>query len=314
MVPVLVLATMSVPAPGVASHGLEFGRQGFGAMRLSGDVDPGDSDRDPAAVIHAALDAGVTMVDTADAYQNEELVGRVVRGRRREVLLASKFGLVWGEDVAGEYEVRADREYVRRACDASLARLGVDVIDLYYLHERSEIVPIEETVGAMSELVEAGKVRALGLSNVTADDLVRAHSIHPIAALQERWSLDERRIEVSLVPAAAATGTVIVAHSPSGHGVLHRAAKPSAGDGRDMGALREALIGIGRAHDATPGQVAIAWTHIRRQVHGVPVVPLPGTTRASHARANAAAADLALADDELAQLDALSACPAGAEG
>ena len=129
-----------------------FGRQGFGAMRLR-DQPPDGSDRDPVAVIHAALDAGVTMVDTADAYQNEELVGRIIRGRRDEVLLASKFGLVWRDEVAGGFDVRADPPYVRQACEASLRRLGVDEIDVYYLHHRSEQTPIEETVGAMAELV-----------------------------------------------------------------------------------------------------------------------------------------------------------------
>jgi aryl-alcohol dehydrogenase-like predicted oxidoreductase len=147
------------------------------------------TDRDPVAVVHAALDAGITMVDTADAYQNEELVGRTIRGRRDEVLLASKFGLVWRDEVAGGFDVRADPSYVRQACEASLQRLGVDVIDLYYLHHRSQTTPIEETVGAMAELVGQGKVRYLGMSNVTSEDLRRADAVHPIAALQGsgRW-------------------------------------------------------------------------------------------------------------------------------
>src|SRR5918996_1843403 len=160
----------------------DFGRQGFGAMRLRDETADG-TDRDPVAVVHAALDAGVRMVDTADAYRNEELVGRAIRARRDEVLLASKFGLVWRDEVAGGFDVRADRSYVLQACEASLGRLGVDVIDLYYLHHRSEQTPIEETVGAMAELVSQGKVRALGLSNVTAGDLRPAPPGPPIAAL-----------------------------------------------------------------------------------------------------------------------------------
>ena len=237
-------------------------------MRLRDSTDDG-TDRDPVAVVHAALDAGITMVDTADAYQNEELVGRAIRGRRDEVLLASKFGLVWRAEVARGYDVRADPAYVRQACEASLRRLGVDEIDVYYLHARSERVPIEETVGAMADLVAQGKVRALGMSNVTAEDLRRAHAVHPIAALQERWSVDHRDIEQELLAAVAELGTVVVAHSPTSHGLLHRAR----GAADDPHAV---LAEIGAERGATAGQIALAWVHHRQHVHGVPVVPLPG--------------------------------------
>lgn len=277
----------------------DFGRQGFGAMRLRDDIAAG-TDRDPVAVVHAALDADIRMVDTADAYQNEELVGRAIRGRRDEVLLASKFGLVWRDEVGGGFDVRADRTYVRQACEASLRRLGVDTIELYYLHHRSERTPIEETVEAMAELVSQGKVRALGLSNVTAEDLRRAHAVHPIAALQEQWSVDHRGIEAHLLPTAAELRTVVVAHSPAGHGVLHRADDP---DGRAPAHLRAALHEIAGTHQATAGQVALAWVHHRQSVHGLPVVPLPGTTSVTHLRSNLAAADLSLTDDELLRLD-----------
>lgn len=260
-------------------------------MRLSEET-VGDPDRDPVAVVHAALDAGVTMVDTADAYQNEELVGRAIRGRRDEVLLASKFGLVRHDDVAGGFDVRADPAYVRQACEASLRRLGVDVLDLYYLHHRSEKTPIEETVGALAELVDEGKVRAVGLSNVTAADLRRAHAVHPVAALQEQWSLTQRDIERELLPTAADLGVVVVAHSPTGHGLLHRA------EGNASSVLDE----IAAIHGVTAGQVALAWVHHRQQAHGVPVVPLPGTTRVSHLHANVAAADLELTEEELRRL------------
>jgi aryl-alcohol dehydrogenase-like predicted oxidoreductase len=253
-------------------------------------------DRDPLAVVHAALDAGVTMVDTADAYQNEELVGRAIRTRREEVLLATKFGLVWRSDAPRDYHVRADPPYVRQACEASLRRLGVDAIDLYYLHERSDQVPIEETVGAMADLVAQGKVRALGLSNVTERDLRRAHAVHPIAALQEEWSVARRGFERRLLPTAAELGTVVVAHSPAGHGVLHQT-------GGAPGGVQAALERIGDAHHATSGQVALAWAHHRQAVHDLPVVPLPGTTQVSHLRANLAAADLTLSDAELDHLD-----------
>jgi aryl-alcohol dehydrogenase-like predicted oxidoreductase len=275
-----------------------FGRQGFGAMRLRETAADG-TDRDPVAVVHAALDAGITMVDTADAYQNEELVGRAIRGRRDEVLLASKFGLVWRAEVAGGFDVRADPAYVRQACEASLRRLGVDEIDVYYLHHRSEQVPIEETVGAMADLVAQGKVRALGLSNVTAQDLRQAHAVHPIAALQERWAMDHRQIEQELLAAVTELGTVVVAHSPTSHGLLHRARRAA-----DDDVVSAALEEIGAERDATAGQIALAWVHHRQHVHGVPVVPLPGTTSVSHLRANVAAADLSLSDDELRRLEA----------
>ena len=205
------------------------------------------TDRDPVGVVHTALEAGVRMVDTADAYQNEELVGRTIRGRRDEVLLATKFGLVWRDEVAGGFDVRADPPYVRQACEASLRRLGVEVIDLYYLHHRSEQTPIEETVAAMAELVAQGKVRGLGLSNVTAEDLRRAHAVHPIAALQEQWSLNQRGIEHQLLPVVAELGTVVVAHSPTGHGLLHQTR--STPDNRTNG-LRSALGEIAVTHDA----------------------------------------------------------------
>ena len=271
-------------------------------MRLR-DEGPESADHDPVAVINAALDAGVTMVDTADAYQNEELVGRAIRGRRDEVLLATKFGLVWRDELASGFDVRADPPYVREASEASLRRLGVDLIDLYYLHHRSDKIPIEETVGAMAELVDQGRVRTLGLSNVTADDLRRAHAVHPIAALQEQWSLVQRDIEKQLLPTAAELGVVVVAHSPTGHGLLHEAGKRADEQvGNDVGT---ALDEIAVQHAATAGQVALAWVHHRQQMHGVRVVPIPGTTRVSHLRSNVAAADLRLSADELRRLDSL---------
>jgi len=265
----------------------------------------GGTDRDPVGVVRAALDAGITMVDTADAYQNEELVGRAIRGRRDEVLLASKFGLVWRGEIAAGFDVQADPSYMRQACEASLRRLGVDEIDLYYLHHRSDKTPIEETVAAMAELVDQGKVRALGMSNVTADDLRRAHQVHPIAALQEQWSLTQRDIEQQLLPTVAELGTVVVAHSPTSHGLLHQA-RSTAGEGTESG-LHAALVEIGGTHEATAGQVALAWVHHRQQVHAVPVVPIPGTTSVSHLRSNVAAADLSLSDDELRRLDSFGA-------
>ncbi|HUG84277.1 MAG TPA: aldo/keto reductase, partial [Euzebya sp.] len=216
-----------------------------------------------------------------------------------EVQLASKFGLVWHGEVAGGFDVRADPGYVAQACEASLRRLGVDVIDLYYLHHRSDDVPIEETVGAMATLVEQGKVRLLGLSNVTADDLRRADAVHPISALQQAWSIVRRDVEHELVSAAGDLGTVIVAHSPNGHGILHV-------EHQTPEPLRSTLETLSRTHRVTPGQVALAWVHHRQLVHQTSVVPLPGTTRTSHLRENIAAADLHVSEDELRQLDAIA--------
>jgi aryl-alcohol dehydrogenase-like predicted oxidoreductase len=281
-----------------------FGRQGFGAMRLRPGAVPG-TDRDPDAVINAALDEGLRMIDTADAYQNEELVGRAIRSRRGEVVLASKFGLVWTTGVAGGFEVRADPAYVREACERSLRRLGVEVIDLYYLHHRSDEVAIEETVGAMASLVGQGKVRRLGLSNVTAEDLRRAVTVHPIAALQEEWSLTQRDIERSLLPTAKELGVTVVAHSPTGHGALHRGADESRA-GEPLAAVMEE---VAAAHQLSPGQVALAWVHHRGRVHDTPVVPLPGTTSVSHVRANAAMADVSLSPAEVERLDAAVVSP-----
>jgi len=275
-------------------------RQGLGCMRLLDDPQH-DSDRDPAAVINAALDAGVTLLDTADMYGNEALVGRMIRGRRDKVVLCSKFGVVWGD--GDDWSVRAEPAYVHQACEASLRRLGVDVIDLYYLHHRSESTPIEHTVSAMAELVEAGKVRALGLSNVTEDDLRRAHAVHRITAVQEEWSLVQRDVE-QMLPAINELGIMVVAHSPTGHGLLHL---PEEGAAEVAHAeLRAAMSEIAELHDATPGQVSLAWVHHRPQRWDLPVVPLPGTTSVSHLRANIAAADLVLPTAHLERLDAVS--------
>jgi aryl-alcohol dehydrogenase-like predicted oxidoreductase len=263
-------------------------RQGLGCMTMTEET-LGDPDRDPGAVVRAALDAGVSMVDTAHLYGNEALVGRAIAGRRDEVLLATKFGVLWRGE--GDWYVRADAPFVRESCEASLRRLGVDAIDLYYLHHRSDTTPVEETVGAMAELVREGKVRGIGLSNVTAEDLRRAHAVHPVLAVQERWSLTHRDAE-AVVPAAAALGVAVVAYSPTDHGSLH------AGGGGG------AVAAVADRHGVPAGRVALAWVHHRADRWRLPVVPLPGTTSVRHLRDNAAAADLVLTGEDLAELDA----------
>ena len=276
--------------------------QGLGLMRLR-DPEPGaasDGDRDPVAVVHAAIDAGVILLDTAEMYGNEELVGRTVRGRRDEVLLCSKFGVRWGDSGRfDDWSVHADAATVVSSCERSLRRLDVDVIDLYYLHHRSEITPIEETITAMADLVAAGKIRAIGLSNVTADDVRRAHAVHRVAALQEHWSLGDRGVE-ALVPTAAERGIALIAHSPLGHGELADSQGTS---------VATALADVASTRGVTPGQVALAWVHHQGQRHGLTVVPLPGTTSVRHLHANVAAGALVLTPEELVRLNEISAEP-----
>jgi len=294
--------------------------QGLGCMGMSdfyGDRD----DTESTATIHRALDLGVTFLDTADMYgrgANEELVGAALRGRRDEVVLATKFGIVRGDDDASR-GIRGDAEYVRQACDASLRRLGVDHIDLYYQHRVDPATPIEETVGAMAELVAAGKVRHLGLSEAGSDTLRRAAAVHPIAALQSEWSLWSRDIEDEIVPTARELGIGIVAYSPLGRGFLtgrfrsasdfdrgdfRQVAQPRMnGDNLDANlALVAALeqVAAERGDGVTAGQLALAWVQHR----GDDVVPIPGTKRRTYLEQNVAAVEVRLTDAELDKIAA----------
>lgn len=267
--------------------------QGLGLMRLT-DRWWGDSDRDPAALIQAAIDAGVTLFDTAEMYGNEELVGRAIGANRDHVSLCSKFGVYPGPSgTFDDWRVRADAGTVRAAIEGSLARLNVDHLDLYYLHHRSDDTPIEETVSAMAELREAGKIRALGLSNVSLDDVRRAHAVHPIAAVQQQWSLSEREIEEWL-PELADLGIALVAHSPLGHGELNGVTgSPQA---RTMAEIAASL-------EVTAGQVALAWVHERGRRAAGTVVVLPGTTSIAHLRHNVFASRIRLSANDLMLLE-----------
>ncbi|MGW4116148.1 aldo/keto reductase [Actinosynnema sp. NPDC004786] len=278
-------------------------------------------DAESIATVHRALDLGVTFLDTADVYGpylNEELVGRAIRGRRDEVVLATKFGADPEEN-----RIRGDAPYVRRACDASLRRLGVDHVDLYYLHRVDLGTPVEETVGAMAELVAAGKVRHLGLSEVSAATLRRAHAVHPIAAVQTEWSLWSRDIEREVVPTCRELGVGVVPYSPLGRGFLtgrYRAPGDfEPGDFRATGQPRldhdnlarnldlvRGLEELGRAWGHTAGQLALAWLHHQ----GSDVVPIPGTKRRRYLEENAAARDIALTAEQVAAIEA--AVPADA--
>ena len=290
----------------MGTTGLTAPVQGLGCMRMIESGEPADGS-DAFTVINRAVDLGVTLLDTADMYghgHNEELVGRAVRHRRPDVLLCTKFGAVYGSD--GALTFRGDPPYVRAACDASLNRLGTDVIDLYYLHRRDPTVPIEETVGAMAQLVTAGKVRHLGLSEVTGDELRAAHAVHPIAAVQSEWSVCSRGIEV-MAPVCVELGVGVVPYCPQGAGLFNGAVdlmKSQLADAApDYIRLPELLADIARRHGAKPGQIALAWVQQRAAVWGVPVSPIPGTTRLRHLEENVAALDIVLDAEELVQLD-----------
>jgi aryl-alcohol dehydrogenase-like predicted oxidoreductase len=284
----------------------------------------GEPDQDECvATLHRAIALGVSFIDTADMYgagKNEELVGRALAGRRDQVVLASKFGNVRYPD--GRRDVNGRPDYVPQACDASLKRLGVDAIDLYYLHRVDPSVPIEDTVGAMARLVEVGKVRYLGLSEAGAATLRRAHAEHPIAALQSEYSLWSRDVEAEILPACRELGIGFVPYSPLGRGFLsgtitglgaladndRRREHPRfAADNleRNLGLLAT-LREIAETRDCTPAQVALAWLLAK----GEDIVPIPGTKRRRYLEENAAAVDLVLEPADLAALEA--AFPQGA--
>ncbi|MET1064827.1 MAG: aldo/keto reductase [Arthrobacter sp.] len=298
---------------------------GFGGMALTpvyGEVDPGDALR----TLHHAVDAGVSFIDTADIYgggSNEELIAKLLKERRGEVQLATKFALV-GTPAAGYSDVRGDAAYVRQAVDRSLQRLGTDTIDLYYMHRRDLRVPIVETVEAMAGLVQAGKVRHLGLSEVTAEELREASNIHPIAAVQSEWSIWSRDVERNVVPAAAELGVGFVPYSPLGRGFLTgtvNAAELGSNDFRRkiprfaeaafdanqgvVDAIQAVAAELGSSGQAaTPAQVALAWLFAQGRKLGLPVVPIPGTRRADRIDENLGALALDFTPAQLKTLDA----------
>jgi aryl-alcohol dehydrogenase-like predicted oxidoreductase len=315
----------------LGSEGLTVSAQGLGCMGMSAFYGPRDDDESLRTLARAA-ELGVTFLDTADMYglgANEELLARFLAepGRREQVTLATKFAIHPNPDVPGGREFRGDAAYVRQAVEASLKRLGIETIDLYYMHRRDTRVPIEETVGAMAELIGAGKVRYLGLSEVSAAELRAAHAAHPISALQSEWSLFTRTLEKTVVPAAAELGVGLVPYSPLGRGFLtgsftdgaqlgaddFRAAQPrfTGSNAAHNAELLAPLHAAAQAHDATPGQVALAWVHQRTQVWGISAVPIPGTKRVARLEENAAAVDLVLTPAELAALDGIAAQVAG---
>jgi aryl-alcohol dehydrogenase-like predicted oxidoreductase len=304
-----------IPIVPLGSQGLQVSRQGLGCMGMSefyGEADEAES----IATIQRALDLGVTLLDTADMYgpfTNERLVGRAIAGRRDEAVVATKFGNVRGED-GSRLGIDGSPDYVRRACEASLQRLGVDHIDLYYQHRVDPDTPIEDTVGAMAELVQEGKVRFLGLSEAAPETIRRAHAVHPISALQTEYSLWSREPEAEILPTVRELGIGFVPYSPLGRGFLtgrYRSHEHiGEGDFRRFDprfsrdnfdsnlAIVKAVEELAAAKDVSAAQIALAWV----QHQGEDIVPIPGTTTRRHLESNVAAVSLELSDDELARL------------
>ena len=302
----------------LGTQGLETSALGLGCMGMSefyGTADEGEA----IATIHRALELGVNFLDTADAYgpfKNERLVGRAIKDRRDEVVLATKFGSVRNEQ--GErLGIRGDREYVLAACNASLERLGTEHIDVYYQHRVDPNTPIEETVGAMAELVGQGKVRYLGLSEAAAETIRRAHAAHPISALQTEYSLWTRDVEDEILPAIRELGIGLVAYSPLGRGFLsgriHSVDDLEASDFRRANPrfqgenfqknldLVERVEELAASKGCTAAQIALAWVLAR----GEDIVPIPGTTRVKNLEENVLALDVELLDEELRDLEAV---------
>jgi aryl-alcohol dehydrogenase-like predicted oxidoreductase len=300
----------------LGNKGLEVSRMGLGCMGMSEFYGAADED-ESVATIHRALDLGVNFLDTADMYgvgRNERLVGRAIEGRREEAVLATKFGIRRAPD-GTRLGVSGRPEYVRECCDASLARLGVDHIDLYYQHRVDPDVPIEETVGAMGELVEAGKVLYLGLSEAAPETVRRAHGTYPISALQTEYSLWSRDVEEEVLPTVRELGIGFVAYSPLGRGFLSGNIRSPEDFGeddfrRDHPRFRgesfrknlelvERVREIAAEKDATPAQLALAWV----LAQGEDVVPIPGTKRRRYLEENVAAVELELSAEDLQRID-----------
>ena len=304
----------------LGTGGLTVSRQGLGCMGMSDFYGPGDDD-ESIATIHRALDLGVTLFDTADMYgphTNEMLVGKALAGRRDEAVIATKFGIVRDPGYPAKRSVNGRPEYVRQACEGSLSRLGVDHIDLYYQHRVDPDTPIEETVGAMDQLVAEGKVRYLGLSEAAPDTIRRAQAVHPISALQTEYSVWSRDPEREILPTLRELGIGFVPYSPLGRGFLtgtmrslddldeadFRRYQPRFQGDNLAGniAIVEVIDQLAEAKGCTPGQIALAFVHAA----GRDVAPIPGTKRRHYLEENVAALDVELTEEDLAVLDTVA--------
>jgi len=314
----------------LGTDGPEVGVQGLGCMGMSFAYGPTDAD-EARATLERALELGVTLYDTADAYgggDNERFLSPFFKAHRDEVVVATKFALSMPSGTTGPRVIRNDPPYIRQAVEASLKNLDIDVIDLYYMHRRDVNIPIEETVGAMADLVREGKVKQLGLSEVTGSELRAAQAVHPIAAVQSEWSLFSRDIEANVVPTARELGVTLVPYSPLGRGFLtgsftnadqelteddFRRTQPrfTGENATANAALLAPVRTVAEAHGASLGQIALAWVQQQAAVHGLPVVPIPGTLKRSRGEENAKATTITLTDEELASLDFIAAKVAG---
>jgi aryl-alcohol dehydrogenase-like predicted oxidoreductase len=318
--------TITIPAVRLGADGPIVGAQGLGCMGMTDYY--GEPDLEGSrAVLDAALDAGVTLFDTAASYsrgRNEAFLAPFVQRHRDAITIATKFGLRTRDD--GPTEVINDPNHIRASVDESLARLGIETIDLYYMHRRDPGVPLADSIGTLAELVAAGKVRWIGLSEVSGDELREAHAIHPITAVEQEWSLFDRALEDTLVPAASALGVGLVPYSPLGRGFLAGAFTDADALGDDVRAwypryrgehgranlaLLEPIRAVAAAHDATLAQVALAWLQHQAERHGTAVVPIPGTKKVSRLEENLGATRLTLTADELAALEPIAARVSG---
>ncbi|GAA2117752.1 aldo/keto reductase [Streptomyces synnematoformans] len=314
----------------LGGDGPRVGVQGLGCMGMSFAYGPTDADA-ARATLDRALELGVTLYDTADMYgdgENERFIAPFIRANRDAVTLASKFSISVDPREPEKRVIRNDRPYLRSCIEGSLRRLGVETIDLYYMHRRDLRVPLEDAVGYMAELVQEGKVRQLGLSEVTGEELRAAHAVHPIAALQSEWSVFSRDVERTAVPAAKELGVTFVPYSPLGRGFLtgafvnaeaelsaddfRRTMPRFSGDNAEKNAgLLAPLRQIAEAHGATSAQIALAWVHGQAERRGMAVVPIPGTRKPSRVEENAAATEIELTEAEWALLEPLAGQVAG---
>lgn len=302
----------------LGGEGLEVSKQGLGCMGMSNVYGRPKPDKEMIDLIHHAVDSGITFLDTADIYGpylNEILLGKALKGIRDKVQLATKFG-AHNED--GKHYIRGDPAYVRAACEASLERLGVDYIDLYYQHRTDPTIPIEVTVGELKKLVEEGKIKYIGLSEASASTIRRAHVVHPITAIQLEWSLWSRDVEKEIIPTCRELGIGIVSYSPLGKGFFSLGAKVVEGledddfrktsqprlEGENLDhnkTLFENLNKLSFTKGCTPGQMALAWVHHQ----GEDVVPIPGTTKVSNFDENVSALSIELTEEEIQGLNTL---------